>query len=515
MIPQNATIFKDMNLARRPLSRLSYQIMGLNLIAVIILVMGIFYLDSYRKNLTATETELLATETELYATVIGNEIYKKNYAIAKKLAAQKNQRIRLYDQTFNLIFDSETQSKSENTSTLDPVFIQELPLLKYIYNLYQNITAINFKLPLYPDGDIQTIQGFFNDKNTLKNLSVSAWQNEERELILVASTPVINNKNEVVAYLVVTRFDTNIVRTFEKMRADIFILFIVSLIITIVFSLYLSANIGHPLRFLASAAEAAREKRSTMLIPDLSYRKDEIGDLSIALRSMTHSLIERVNTIEQFAADVAHELKNPLTSIKSALETLDRIQDHSQKQTLRAIISHDLTRMDRLITTISHASRLDAELAREDSVPVDIIELLNKLQTQYQQQNLAVKCDLPIEAIHVWGSAPHLSQIFQNIFDNGLSFGSSIYVSVKDDDEKVAIYCRDNGCGIPDGKEGMIFKRFYTDRASHDDAYGEHSGLGLSIALQIAQSHGGDIKVTPNIAEGAEFIVFLRKVDHL
>ena len=326
--------------------------------------------------------------------------------------------------------------------------------------------------------------------------------------------PILNQKNDINAFLVVTRYDRNIVRTFEKMRTDIFILFIVSLIITLVFSLYLSANIGHPLRFLASAAEKSLEKRSQSPIPDLSYRKDEIGDLSVSLRAMTHSLIERMNVIEQFAADVAHELKNPLTSLKNAFDTFDKIKDESQKDILRNIIIHDFARMDRLITSISNASRLDAELAREESVPVDIIVLLNTVTLHYKQQNFKLESALPLDPIFVWGSAAHLSQVFQNIFDNGFSFGTIISLFVKEDDEMIYIHCRDNGPGVPMGKEDLIFKRFYTDRADVAE-YGQHSGLGLAIALQIMHAHGGNIRVIQALPHGAEFIVSLRKVHNL
>ncbi len=380
MIPEHANIFKDMNLGRRPLSRLSYQIMGLNLIAVIILIIGVFYLNSYRENLTATETELLATETELYASVLSSTWQNsKNYTNQKNLlnsfAAQKSQRLRLYNPKGNLVYDSKNVSENNQFSDENKTVSWTTRSLKFL----SDINSINFDLPQYPDANASHIQEL-NDGPSLLNgrSSIGAWQDGRDNLLLSASYPIIKN-DSIIGFLVVTRSDTNIARTFESMGRDVFILFVSSLIITLVFSLYLSANIGHPLRFLASAANKAREQKAHQIIPDLSYRKDEIGDLSLALRDMTTSFINRVNSIEQFAADVAHELKNPLTSIRSAFETFERVTDQDKKDILSKVIYHDLQRMDRLISNISTASRLDAELARSESVPTNLNDILDQM----------------------------------------------------------------------------------------------------------------------------------------
>jgi two-component system sensor histidine kinase ChvG len=512
MIPEHATIFKDMNLGRRPLSRLSYQIMGLNLIAVIILIIGIFYLNSYRENLTATETELLATETELYSSVLvntwkndNNYTHQKN--ILKSFVTQKNQRLRLFGKNGELVYDSELNKKTILQTEKD----ESASIASTFLSFLSNIHSINFDLPLYPDENAPSIYDLSDGMYLQEGKSsIGAWQDGQHNLVLSASYPIIKN-DKIIAYLIVTRSDTNIARTFERMGRDVFILFAIALLITLVFSLYLSANIGHPLRFLASAAEKSREQRAQQIIPDLSYRKDEIGDLSIAMRDMTDSFIQRVNSIEQFAADVAHELKNPLTSIRSAFETLGRVQDKDKKEILTNVIYHDLHRMDRLISNISTASRLDAELARSESIPVNLNRILEDMKLHYQQQSKDFHLYLPINDFFVWGNESHLSHVFHNIFDNAFSFGNRLDVTISDQDEMIFVYCRDNGPGVPAGKENIIFNRFYSDRPA--ETYGYHSGLGLSIVKQILDGHGGQIEVNANTKQGAEFIIKLRKAE--
>ncbi len=505
MIPEHATIFKDMNLPRRPLSRLSYQIMGLNLIAVAILIMGIFYLDSYRENLTISETELLATESELYATILGNSAksltlnQKTTQQIIDAFSRQKTQRLRVFKINAALIADT-NQLLSMNKNI---VSANKIPnFLNSMFQYYKDITSINFKLPLYDDQAVL---------ESIKNASttVSAWQDMDGKLILSSISPIYNN-GTMIGFLVTTRFDTNIARTFEAMRMDVFLLFVVSLFITLAFSLYLSANIGHPLRFLASAAEASRLQHRKKLIPDLSYRKDEIGDLSTSLIAMTESLVNRMNSIEEFAADVAHELKNPLTSIKSAFETLDKAKDSNQKQALINIIDHDLHRMDRLITSISNASRLDAELARKESAPISLSDIFAILESHYSQLNKQLILHIHSDIPYIWGNQSHILQVFYNIIDNGFSFGNKVELSLYDHKEMIEIICRDNGKGISTGSEAKIFERFYSDR-EHQKNFGFHSGLGLSIARQILISHGGSVRVNPDYKNGAEFIISLRK----
>jgi two-component system sensor histidine kinase ChvG len=257
-----------------------------------------------------------------------------------------------------------------------------------------------------------------------------------------------------------------------------------------------------PISKLARAAYRIRgSKNRDIAIPDLSHRKDEIGELSIALRDMTNSLWQRMDAIERFAADVAHEIKNPLTSLRSAVETARKVKDVKNKETLMDIILHDVHRLDRLITDISRASRLDAELSKEEIQILNIYDLLKHMETMHtlveQKSDVAVVFDTAEldETAKVMGNEVRLMQVFDNLISNARTFspeGSEVLIKAMTKNHMVVITVSDHGPGIPEGKAESIFDRFYTERPKGED-YGNHSGLGLSIAKQIISAHSGRI----------------------
>jgi two-component system sensor histidine kinase ChvG len=298
-------------------------------------------------------------------------------------------------------------------------------------------------------------------------------------------------------------------------------------------SIYLSGLIGKPLKRLALAAEAVRTGKGKYTeIPDLSDRGDEIGELSVVLRDMTNALWERMNTIERFAADVSHEIKNPLTSLRSAVETVERIKDEDKRAKLMKVIHHDVRRLDRLISDISSASRLDAELTRDEMAQVNLADLLYRLRDAYKKPIERVEGDnksndgnvvVIVEdgaQTNISGNEDRLSQVFGNLISNALSFSPAnepITITIKksNQDEMVETWVEDKGPGIPQNKIETIFERFYTERPE-GEAYGSHSGLGLSISKQIIDAHEGEIhaeNITNNDDEriGARFIVRLKK----
>ncbi|MBT4488925.1 MAG: HAMP domain-containing histidine kinase, partial [Rhodospirillaceae bacterium] len=251
-------------------------------------------------------------------------------------------------------------------------------------------------------------------------------------------------------------------------------------------------------------------------IPDLSRRRDEIGDLSAALHEMTEALYGRLDAIEVFAADVAHEIKNPLTSMRSALESIDRTEDPSQKSRLMAVIAQDIRRMDRLISDISNASRIDAELAREESERVDLTALLQTLVAMRQLDDgtpnprFSLELD-PGEQILINGLPSRLGQVVDNLVGNALSFSpprGTIHLSLERRGEVAQLVVADDGPGIPPGQEEAIFQRFYSQRPAGEE-FGQHSGLGLSISRQIIEAHGGNITAQNRLDGGAQFVVRL------
>jgi two-component system sensor histidine kinase ChvG len=271
--------------------------------------------------------------------------------------------------------------------------------------------------------------------------------------------------------------------------------------VTVVLSMILANTIAGPVQRLAAAAERVRHSvKARAEIPDFTDRTDEIGHLSGVLRDMTQALYRRIDAIESFAADVAHELKNPLTSLRSATETLPLAKTANAKERLMEIIQHDVKRLDRLISDISDASRLDAELAREDANPVDTSELLRTTVSLFNDIHRDDTAEVVLEIAYSSGARPYrcighdsrLSQVIVNLLDNAISFsppGGRVSVKAKRVGSEIQIVVEDEGPGIPPENLERIFERFYTDRPQ--ESFGQNSGLGLNISRQIVVAHGG------------------------
>jgi two-component system, OmpR family, sensor histidine kinase ChvG len=284
--------------------------------------------------------------------------------------------------------------------------------------------------------------------------------------------------------------------------------FLVLAAVMFVLSVLLAGTIAEPVRKLAEAAERVRRGiKARQQIPDFTDRSDEIGHLSGALRDMTFALYSRLDAIESFAADVAHELKNPLTSLRSAVEILPRVREGASKERLLDVIQHDVRRLDRLISDISDASRLDAELARADAEVVDLAALLRAVvalaQDSPRWRDVAVRLTIDGKAgvrFHVVGHDSRLAQVITNLIDNARSFstpGGEVRVIMQrkhggHDQTNIEIVVEDDGPGIPPHALERVFERFYTDRP--EQGFGQNSGLGLSISRQIMEAHGGWIR---------------------
>lgn len=514
-------------LAPRPLSRLTYKIMSLNVIAVIVLLMGASYLDQYRKDLTSAETEILSVETRLYAAVL-SQGFDKEQALSSDRASplinaftqQKQQSIRLFDREGKVV--SAASSDAQKETLPSETFIEKG------FSLLIDMVSVEFRLPDYP----ATTDSAFSLPDAPDALldgaaSLSAWRTPDGGLLLSSSAPIMKN-GKIIGAVLVTRGDTRIESMFASTRLDILRLVLVSLVFTTSLSLYLAGIIGHPLRKLALAAEKLRLSQGKYTeIPDMSDRQDEIGELSHSLRAMTEFLQHRLNATERFAADVAHELKNPLTSMRSAAETLSRVDNEDDRNKLTQVILHDLQRMDRLITDISQASRLDAELSRDIFEPIDLRDVFLPLIDAWDKplhregRSLAsthnirfIGLDKPVV---VMGHAGRLAQVFQNLIGNALSFSPEdkpVRLSVESNNDRIKIVIEDDGPGIPENRLEKIFERFYSERPA-GESFGSHSGLGLSISRQIVTAHGGTIHAENCRDEngktsGARFIVRLK-----
>jgi len=347
-------------------------------------------------------------------------------------------------------------------------------------------------------------------------------------LIVSAAAPAQRFK-KVIGAVMLSRPADRVSEAVRSVRFDILQIFALAVAITSVATLYLAGAIARPLHVLAQAADRVRGR--TVLdqpIPDLSKRRDEIGDLSTALRDMTDAIRQRMAATERFAADVAHEIKNPLTSLKSAVETVARVDDDERRNRLLAVIQHDVQRLDRLISDISDASRLDSELAREHAEPVDLAHMIRifiDIETASLDDGDETAPRLRLEltpgvaadgvGAFTEGVEVRLGQVFRNLLANARSFsppGGRIDVSIArqdgltpDDDVLLVVTVSDEGPGLPPGKEEAIFDRFYSERPA-SEAFGSHSGLGLSISRQIVSAHGGTIRAENRLGPGGDVI---------
>jgi two-component system, OmpR family, sensor histidine kinase ChvG len=384
-------------------------------------------------------------------------------------------------------------------------------------------------LPLYHELGALNGRGYPEVAQALNGQNSSVVRISDRGDVIVSVAVPVQRFRAVRGALMLSTQGADIDDMVEAERLAILKVFLVATAVMVVLSILLAGTIAEPVRRLADAAESVRRRiRSRVEIPDFTRRRDEIGHLSGTLRDMTNALYSRIEAIESFAADVAHELKNPLTSMRSAIETLPLARNEESRGRLLSIIQHDVQRLDRLISDISDASRLDAELQRQEAAPVDLTKLLNTLVSVANEvkRDDCVKVTLRFEggsgprSFELPGHDSRLGQVVDNLIENARSFsptGGTVRVTCRRLKGNIEILVDDDGPGVrPDAFE-KVFERFYTDRPHQ--GFGQNSGLGLSISKQIVDAHGGTIWVENRpgppdeqgepTAAGARFIVRL------
>ena len=383
-------------------------------------------------------------------------------------------------------------------------------------------------LPLYHELGPDDGKGYGEVARALDGQNASMVRINERGDVIVSVAVPVQRFRAVRGSLMLSTQGADIDDMVEAERLAILKVFLIAAAVMVVLSILLAGTIAEPVRRLADAAERVRRRiRSRIEIPDFTRRRDEIGHLSGTLRDMTNALYSRIEAIESFAADVAHELKNPLTSLRSAVETWPLAKSDESRSRLLTIIHHDVKRLDRLISDISDASRLDAELQRQDTAPVDFAKLLSTLVAVANEvkREDCVKVTLRFEGgsgrgFQVPGHDSRLGQIIDNLIENARSFsppGGAVRVTCRRSRHDVEILVDDDGPGVRPEVREKIFERFYTDRPHQ--GFGQNSGLGLSISKQIVEAHGGSISVENRTGQagadgeprvlGARFIVRL------
>jgi two-component system sensor histidine kinase ChvG len=383
-------------------------------------------------------------------------------------------------------------------------------------------------LPLYRELGPENGKGYGEVARALDGIKGSMVRVNDRGEVIVSVAVPVQHFRAVNGVLLLSTQGGDIDNMVTAERLAILKIFAVACVVMIVLSLLLASTIAGPVRRLADSAERVRRRiRTRVEIPDFTRRRDEIGHLSGALRDMTDALYNRIEAIEMFAADVAHELKNPLTSLRSAVETLPLAKNENSRARLLAVIEHDVKRLDRLISDISDASRLDAELQRQDVAPVDLRRLLTTLTSVANETRLGHDVTVetrfegsPRDSFSIPGHDSRLGQVISNLLVNAQSFsspGGKVRVVCRRVRSEIEIVVDDDGPGIRDDALEKIFERFYTDRPHQ--GFGQNSGLGLSISKQIIEAHRGRVwaenRPGPLTAEGepanagARFVVRL------
>ena len=343
----------------------------------------------------------------------------------------------------------------------------------------------------------------------------------DNELLVSVAMPVQRFKR-VLGSLMLTVEGGDIEERVREVRVAILQVFGLALIVTVLMSAYLAGTIARPIHKLAVAAHGARVRSGRRTeIPDFTGRRDEIGDLSGALREMTDALYGRLDAVEAFAADVAHEIRNPLSSIRSAVEVLPKTEDAERRAKLLSIINADVRRLDRLINDISDASRIGAEMARAESNPVDLVGLVRTLVEVLSETNATASAGVSFAVdaegpMRVRAVEDRIGQVMRNLLTNAVSFsppGGTIRIAVRRLPAEAEVTVEDDGPGVPPDKLEAVFDRFYSLRPKHEP-FGMHSGLGLSISKQIIEAHGGRIwaenrKSSTGTIQGARFVFTL------
>jgi two-component system sensor histidine kinase ChvG len=491
-----------------PGSRLGRLIIALNLVGLVILILGVLVLNEFRQGLIRARTDSLRTQGEftnelltLYATQ-GDPEPRLDVDAADQLLQVLNdrprplpssQRVRLFDRHGQVVYDSYLVADQVQQSPLPPARKRgEKPFA--LPHVWPFDAGAKREAEARASLD-QEVKAVLAGKTAVDGLRTTA----AGERVVSVSLPV-RHERAILGVLTLEAGDIDQIITAQRLAMIPFIL--VAVVASIFTSLLLSAMIGQPVLRLARAADRVRQARARAIsLPDLAKRDDELGDLTRALEAMTDALSTRIDAIESFAADVAHEIRNPLTSIRSAIDTLPLVKDETKRERLFSILQQDIQRLDRLITDISNASRLDAELSREPPRAFDLARLLSEFVGHYNASTRKGDAKVVFEELgeegplQVSGREGPIGQVFRNLIDNARSFsppGGCVRVRVGRVGRKVIASVDDDGPGVPADNLETVFERFYTSRPK-GAAFGHNSGLGLSIARQIVEAHGGRI----------------------
>lgn len=515
----------------RSFSPITLRILAVNSLPLVILVVSILYFSGYQDRLIQNETDAMLKEAHQFAAALGEGAVVTTDDERDFLSSELAQKI-----AQRLVDIAETADDAATRTRLFDVRGSQIGDTQSLVGMRNSVQRI----ALPPPGQMMTLQNwwrgwqaFWRQRSWSQNYprykerpeahsddyaivedaldgddGKQVWMLPDGRILLGVAVPIQRYKG-VLGAVFMTRDGDKIEDAVNDVRMDIMFLFFLTLAFTILLSLYLGRTIANPLKQLARAAKGLETESSGALkwqlsIPDYPKHKDEIADLALALRAMVKAIGERMHATESFAADVAHELKNPLTSLHSAVETAQRVTDPASQKKLMLLIAEDVKRLDRLITDIAQASRLESEMNRTQAhsfLLLDMLTMVTDLYVNHDWENakharVVLVQDASAQGeLRVRGIETRLAQVFQNLIDNALSFTpvtGVVTITVLKFGMAASIRVVDEGPGIPENKLTAIFDRFYSERPS-GEKFGLHSGLGLSIAKQIVEAHKGRI----------------------
>ena len=494
---------------------LTARILAVNLIPLLVLAGSLFFLDSYRRQLLDERFKLARIEAQITAEALAGATRERQEALLSQIGREQRMRLRMYDSAGVLIADS--FERDEPTFSFDDPVAE--PFLEDLARWTDN--AVNFAVgapsaPPYVEPDA-------TEADNWPELARVRQQGLSQIELRGApdGTPVINAAAPVGingASLLTTRNAVDITQAVRNARSNLMTIILLALVVSTILSLYLANTIIEPLRRLVRATSLVRLGREREVeVPRMDERADEIGLLARAVSDMTATLRHRIDAVEAFAADVAHEIKNPLASLRSATESLPKVEDAELRAQLVTIAAHDVRRIDRLVSEISEASRIDAELSRATFEPVELGQLFANVVARKMERSenrgCAITIDLNTSNDLVMGVPLRLERIAENLVDNAVSFspeGGRIVMTIARANGRVSATVCDEGPGIPEAEREKVFRRFHSHRPEGEE-YGNHSGLGLAIGRAIAEAHGGSLTVagTSNPLSGACLVLEL------
>ena len=492
---------------------LTPRILAVNIMALLLLAGGFFYLDSFRTRILDTRADQAQREARLMAEALAAADASQRAALIARMARDTGTRLRLYDRAGALLADS----RSLGVANFRLRYPDNDGLSRRSARWLDAAIDTIVRAPLAPGYRERRDGRDWPDVAQAQRrgaTSVTVWRAPDRTPVITAAAPLAPGL--ALMSTVNARDVTERVRQ-ERFRLSVVVL--VAAVISIALSLFLARTIVGPLRRLARAAVRVRLGRAReVVVPRLPARRDEIGMLARALSDMSLALRARIDATEAFAADVTHELKNPLASLRSAVDGLERVADPDLRQRLFAIVKDDVHRLDRLISDISDASRLDAQLSRATFEPVDVEAMIGAMVDERYERGLPNGVRLHFDASdphRLWalGEGSRLERVFANLLDNAISFspdGGLVTIAARRVSGSLEVRVEDEGPGVPLEAHEAIFRRFHSVRPT-EEQFGQHSGLGLAIARTIVEAHQGEIVVEAreDRLSGARFVVRL------